>query len=126
MPWQRKSPENVTGSGFVIENRFILTNVHVVQDSTTILVRRHGSAKKYPAQVVCAGWQCDLALLRVREEAFWTYCTALELGDVPELQDAVACVGYPTGGGNLSVTCGVVSRVDVHSNPNRHASLLTV
>ncbi|MBA0562697.1 hypothetical protein Golob_007722 [Gossypium lobatum] len=36
----------------------------------------------------------------------------LELGDIPFLQEAVAVVGYPQGGDNISVTKGVVSRVE--------------
>ncbi|WCJ34643.1 DegP protease 10 [Euphorbia peplus] len=38
--------------------------------------------------------------------------TFLELGDIPFLQQAVAVVGYPQGGDNISVTKGVVSRVE--------------
>jgi len=34
-------------------------------------------------------------------------------GLIQHLQESVICVGYPTGGDNISVTKGVVSRVDV-------------
>jgi S1-C subfamily serine protease len=37
MPWQRKAPKNSSGSGFTIHPRRILTNAHVVEDSTTIM-----------------------------------------------------------------------------------------
>lgn len=126
MPWQRKAPENCTGSGFLLDGKRIVTNCHVVQDNTSILVRRHGSARKYPARVLCMGWQCDLALLTVDDERFWEKHKAVPLGDVPQLRDAVSCVGYPTGGDNLSITCGVVSRVDVNYNAHCHTALLTV
>lgn len=55
------------------------------------------------------GHDCDLALLSVEDELFWSAPTAmlpLELGPVPELQQGVVVVGYPTGGDNTSVTSG--------------------
>ncbi|KAF5203120.1 Protease do-like 10 protein [Thalictrum thalictroides] len=38
--------------------------------------------------------------------------SSLDLGDIPFLQQSVAVVGYPQGGDNISVTKGVVSRVE--------------
>lgn len=126
MPWQRQPISNVTGSGFLIEGRLIVSNVHVVQDATSILVRRHGSARKYLAHVLCMGWQCDLALLTVDDKRFWHSHVAVKLGGVPQLRASVMCVGYPTGGENLSITCGVVSRVDIFRHSALHTSFLTV
>ncbi len=73
-------------------------------------VRRHGNPKRFVARVVCIGYQCDIAMLEVDDEAFWADYTPLQFGKVPQLQESVTCVGYPTGGDNISVTCGVVSR----------------
>ncbi|KAL6044447.1 putative Serine endopeptidase degp2 [Balamuthia mandrillaris] len=125
-PWQKKGPKNSSGSGFIIGGKRILTNAHVVENFTTIMVRRHGSPKRYMAEVLCIGYQCDIALLRVQDEAFWEGHKPLEFGAVPQLQESVTCVGYPTGGDNISVTCGVVSRVDVRTFVNRFCSLLAV
>ena len=36
----------------------------------------------------------------------------LEFGELPELQDQVEVLGYPTGGDSLSVTKGIVSRIE--------------
>ena len=44
---------------------------------------------------------------------------------VPELQDTVVVAGYPTGGDNISVTKGVVSRVDLRDY-GHGAFLLTI
>ncbi|KAF8822248.1 serine protease [Cardiosporidium cionae] len=78
------------------------------------------SPTKYSARVIAVAHECDLAVLTVDDESFWSDITPLEFGDVPHLQDAVVVVGYPTGGDNLCITSGVVSRVDVttysHSN----------
>lgn len=98
--------------GFVIPGKKILTNAHVVADNTFVLVRKHGSSTKYRAQVEAVGHECDLAILVVESDEFWDGMTFLELGDIPFLQQAVAVVGYPQGGDNISVTKGVVSRVE--------------
>ncbi|KAH9746912.1 hypothetical protein WN944_011715 [Citrus x changshan-huyou] len=112
LPWQNKSQRETTGSGFVIPGKKILTNAHVVADSTFVLVRKHGSPTKYRAQVEAVGHECDLAILIVESDEFWEGMHFLELGDIPFLQQAVAVVGYPQGGDNISVTKGVVSRVE--------------
>ncbi|KAM6550184.1 hypothetical protein CsatB_021860 [Cannabis sativa] len=112
LPWQNKSQRESMGSGFVIHGKRILTNAHVVADHTFVLVRKHGSPTKYRAQVQAVGHECDLAILAVENEEFWEGVNPLELGEIPFLQEAVAVVGYPQGGDNISVTKGVVSRVE--------------
>ncbi|EPS58030.1 hypothetical protein M569_16788, partial [Genlisea aurea] len=112
LPWQNKSQRETMGSGFVISGRRILTNAHVVADHTFTLVRKHGSPTKYRAEVQAVGHECDLAILTVASEEFWEGMNFLELGDIPFLQEAVSVVGYPQGGDNISVTKGVVSRVE--------------
>ncbi|GAB2211879.1 hypothetical protein Drorol1_Dr00025218 [Drosera rotundifolia] len=112
LPWQNKSQRESMGSGFVITGRRILTNAHVLADHTFVLVRKHGSPTKYRAEVQAIGHECDLAVLVVESEEFWQGMAFLELGDIPFLQEEVAVVGYPQGGDNISVTKGVVSRVE--------------
>ncbi|XP_058215562.1 protease Do-like 10, mitochondrial [Rhododendron vialii] len=112
LPWQNKSQRDSMGSGFVVAGKRILTNAHVVADCTFVLVRKHGSPTKYRAEVQAVGHECDLAILTVESDEFWEGMTFLELGDIPFLQEAVAVVGYPQGGDNISVTQGVVSRVE--------------
>ena len=58
-----------------------------VANATTVYVRRPGNPKKWRALVTCLGKPCDLALLTVEEEEFWTDLKPLNfLKDVPELQ----------------------------------------
>lgn len=46
---------------------------------------------------------------------------------LPALQDSVKVAGYPVGGDQISITSGVVSRIDVGSyGSNTHSPLLTV
>lgn len=113
LPWQNKPQREITGSGFVIHGRRILTNAHVIADHTFVLVRKHGSPTKHRAEVLAVGHECDLALLTVESEEFWEGMNFLEFGNIPYLQEAVAVVGYPQGGDNISVTRGVVSRVEL-------------
>ncbi|KAK4261617.1 hypothetical protein QN277_004587 [Acacia crassicarpa] len=57
---------------------------------------------------------------------FWDGMNPLELGDVPFLQEAVAVVGYPQGGDNISVTKGVVSRVEPTQYAHGASQLLAI
>ena len=45
--------------------------------------------------------------------AFWRGAPPLEWGPLPRLQDEVAVVGFPVGGESVSVTAGVVSRIEL-------------
>ncbi len=49
LPWQNHPKRESTGTGFVVHDRLILTNAHVVADATYVLVKRHGSGTKYRA-----------------------------------------------------------------------------
>jgi len=126
MPWQKNRQTTSTASGFVISGRRILTNAHGVKYFSNVRVRKHGDSKKYPAKVLHVGHDCDLAMVTVEEEEFWQDVQPLEIGGVPSLQESVICVGYPTGGDNISVTKGVVSRVDVSEYSHAGEYLLAI
>lgn len=113
LPWQRKRQYTSSGSGFIISGRRILTNAHCVDHHTQVKVKRRGSDVKYVATVLSIGTECDIALLAVKEEGFWKDLVPLEFGELPHLQDAVTVCGYPVGGDTMSVTQGVVSRIEV-------------
>jgi S1-C subfamily serine protease len=49
LPWQNHPKRESTGTGFVIRDRLIMTNAHVVADQTYVTVKRHGSSTKYTA-----------------------------------------------------------------------------
>ncbi|CAA7030416.1 unnamed protein product [Microthlaspi erraticum] len=50
----------------------------------------------------------------------------LDLGDVPSLYETVFVVGYPRGGDNISITKGIVSRVEVTKYSHSKAKLMTI
>jgi S1-C subfamily serine protease len=111
-PWQNYPQGAGTGSGCVINGNYILTNAHVVSNATFIMVRKQGDPKKYVAKLAVSGHQCDLALLKVEDPGFFKDMKPLEIGELPRLQDKVAVLGYPVGGDNISITEGVVSRIE--------------
>ena len=90
------------------------------------MVRKHGDPRKYSARVVAVGHECDLALLTTDSAEFWEGTQPLTFGGIPNLQDPVAVVGYPTGGDNISVSVGVVSRVEPQQYVHGAASLLAI
>ena len=125
-PWQSRGVQEITGSGCIIQGNRILTNAHVVNQNTFIQVRRESSQKKYIAKVETVGNDCDLAILRVDDPEFFNGVLPLEIGELPELQDKVTVVGFPMGGDKLSITQGVVSRIENIGYVNSNRSLLAV
>eukprot|EP00298_Acanthocystis_sp_HF-20_P014018 c20602_g1_i2.p1 GENE.c20602_g1_i2~~c20602_g1_i2.p1 ORF type:complete len:619 (+),score=230.11 c20602_g1_i2:112-1968(+) len=126
LPWQMKHQESSTSSGFVIEGKRILTNAHSVEHHSQVKVRRKGFETKFIATVLCVGRECDLALLKVEDEEFWKDIEPIKFGELPDLQEAVTVIGYPIGGDNLSVTQGVVSRIDMQEYAHGGTELLAV
>lgn len=125
-PWQTKGVEGINGSGCIIEGKRILTNAHVVSDQTFIQVKKYGDPKKYVAELVAIAHDCDLALLKVKDERFFENVEALEIGDLPILQDTVNVIGFPMGGDEISITEGVVSRIEVSAYVHSNNNLLAV
>ncbi|MBU4377449.1 MAG: trypsin-like peptidase domain-containing protein [Candidatus Omnitrophica bacterium] len=125
-PWQSRGVQEITGSGCIIQGNRILTNAHVVNQNTFIQVRRESSQKKYIAKVEAVGNDCDLAILRVEDPEFFKGGSPLEIGELPNLQDKVTVIGFPMGGDKLSITQGVVSRMEGMNYINSNQRLLGV
>ncbi|KAL3618025.1 Protease Do-like 9 [Castilleja foliolosa] len=115
LPWQRKRQYSSSSSGFVISGKRVLTNAHSVEHYTQVKLKKRGSDTKYLATVLAIGTECDIALLTVEDDEFWEGVSPVDFGDLPALQDAVTVVGYPIGGDTISVTSGVVSRIEILS-----------
>lgn len=112
-PWQSAAHESNSGSGIVIEGGRILTNAHVVGDQTYLEVQRADEAQRSPAKVEFVGHDTELAILTVEDPEFFKGTVALALGELPRRGDRVAAYGFPIGGDELSVTEGIVSRIEV-------------
>jgi len=116
-PWTKMPPQEVSGTGFVIEGDRIMTNAHVVEQSRRIYVQPPGSADKFRAEVIGISQNVDLALIEIIDEdersEFHASHAALPLADgLPEIGATVRAIGYPMGGEQVSITEGVVSRIE--------------
>jgi S1-C subfamily serine protease len=128
-PWQARTPSNSTGSAVVIGPGLMLTGAHVVANATFLQIQKLSHPDKAIARVKAVSHDCDLALLEVVEPAdFLSDIEPAELGEMPRLRDEVAVVGYPVGGEEISITEGVVSRIEVqrYSHSQRHLLAVTV
>ena len=128
-PWQARTPSNSTGSAVVIGPGLLLTGAHVVANATFLQVQKPSHPDKAIARVRAVSHDCDLALLEVVEPAdFLADIEPAEVGEMPRLRDEVAVVGYPVGGEEISITEGVVSRIEVqrYSHSQRHLLAVTV
>lgn len=125
-PWQSSRTSNSTGSAVLINSREILTGAHVIANATFIQVQKHGHPEKTVAQVKAVCHDCDLALLKVNDPHFFEGIAPAILGDIPQLRDKVAVVGFPIGGEEISITEGVVSRIEVQSYSHSQRNLLAV
>lgn len=112
-PWARNSPQQVKGSGVVIEGNRILTNAHVVRYASQIYVQPNQSARHLSARVDAITPAMDLAVLKLDDESFFANRGSLPFAkDLPRVKDSINVYGYPTGGTELSVTQGIVSRIE--------------
>ena len=121
-PWKIGNPRNSTGSGSVISGKRILTNAHVVSNQKYIQVQFYGQSRRHNARVLYVSHEADLALLTVDDKNVFSDIESLELGSLPETLQEVLVYGFPTGGDSLSITKGILSRVEyqeyVHSSYN--------
>jgi S1-C subfamily serine protease len=126
-PWNSGGVQRGIGAGFVIEGNRIMTNAHVVSNSRYLTVERDGDPNKYPATVLFVAHDCDLALVKVASPDFFKNMVPLTLGGIPELESTVSAYGYPLGGERMSVTTGIVSRIDfqlyTHSSIDSHLAI---
>lgn len=104
MPQQRR--ESVSfGSGFILKSNYILTNFHVVEDATEVVVSL-SDRREYKAEVVGVDPLSDLAVLEVDGKDL----PAVNVGNSDKLNvgDWVIAIGSPFSF-DFSVTAGIVS-----------------
>ncbi|MDB5351444.1 MAG: trypsin-like serine protease with C-terminal domain [Planctomycetota bacterium] len=112
-PWLRPTSLDVGGSGMVIDGKRILTNAHVVAYSTSVTVQSGKGSEKFSAKVEAIATGIDLAVLKVDDESFFEKKPPLPVSTaIPRDRENVLVYGYPTGGASVSVTKGIVSRVE--------------
>ncbi|MEQ8409695.1 MAG: serine protease [Gammaproteobacteria bacterium] len=111
-PWRLLTPRQSSGSGAVISGNRILTNAHVVANASYVQAQKHNDPRRYLARVLFVSHEADLALITVEEPGFFADLEALAIGDLPAPLQEVSVYGYPIGGKSLSITKGILSRVE--------------
>jgi S1-C subfamily serine protease len=125
-PWQTAGIDYFGGSGVIIEGRRVLTNAHVVESAVSIEVKRANASERFPAKVMFISHDADLALVEVEDSRFFDNAPPVPIGDMPKLQQQVVVYGFPIGGLTLSITSGIVSRIEVDTYTQSNRSLLSV
>ena len=104
MPQQKR--ESVSyGSGFIFKDNYILTNFHVVEDATEVIVSL-SDRREFIAEIVGVDPLSDLALLKVEGKNL----PQVNTGNSDDLKvgDWVVAIGSPFSF-DFSVTAGIVS-----------------
>lgn len=108
--WGYQTTAAASGSGFVLtEDGYILTNHHVIEDSSSITVSTYDGSS-YDAELVGYDASNDIAVLKVDAEGL----EPVVIGDSDNMNvgDSVVAIGNPLGELTFSLTKGVVSAMD--------------
>ena len=115
-PWTKAGPSKSSGSGVVIAGPRILTNAHVVMHASEVLVQLRQGGDQHTAKVTAIAPGMDLAVVELVDPSGLEGIAPLSLaGELPAPKSHISVYGYPTGGDDLSVTDGIVSRIEFTS-----------
>ncbi len=103
-----RRPSSAVGSGFIVDKRgYILTNFHVVEDASRVLVRLT-SGEEFAGKIIGADQETDLAVLKIdtgRDLPFINFGNS----DNAQIGDWVLAIGSPFGL-TQTVTAGIISQ----------------
>ena len=104
MPQQKREAVSF-GSGFILKDNYIMTNFHVVEDATEVVVSL-SDRREFIAEVIGVDPLSDLAVLEVKGKNL----PSVDVGNSDELKvgDWVIAIGSPFSF-DFSVTAGIVS-----------------
>ena len=108
--WGFQTTAAASGSGFILtEDGYILTNHHVIEDSSSITVSTY-DGKSYDAELIGYDAANDIAVLKIDAQGL----TPVVIGDSDNMNvgDTVVAIGNPLGELTFSLTKGVVSAMD--------------
>ena len=110
------TPSEWSGSGFALNNSYLVTNYHVIEDAKSIVVKgiKGDFSNTFNAEVVATDKYNDLALLKINDSRFTGFGTIpykvkTSTSDVGE---EIFVLGYPltsTMGDEIKLTTGVIS-----------------
>lgn len=109
-------PSRWSGSGFALNNGYIVTNYHVIEDAKTINIKgiKGNFNTTFEAEIIASDRINDLALLKIKDNRFTSF------GTIPykvktttsEVGEDIFVLGYPltsTMGDEIKLTTGVIS-----------------
>lgn len=108
--WGYQTTSAASGSGFIItEDGYILTNHHVIEDSTAITVSLYDGTT-YEATLIGYDKSNDIAVIKVDAENL----TPVVIGNSEKMYvgDSVVAIGNPLGELTFSLSMGVISAMD--------------
>jgi S1-C subfamily serine protease len=103
-------PQGV-GSGFLWDDKHIVTNYHVVSGASSFYIRFPKNNKEYSAKFIGGDEYSDLAVLKIEEKP--SYAIPLKLGDSKSVQvgQIALAIGSPYGL-DFTLTKGIISALD--------------
>jgi serine protease Do len=102
--------ENGSGSGFLIDYEYVVTNFHVVSDAKKIKVSfPEISDESFDAVFVDGGREIDIAILKLNKTTDFSPCSIGDSEDV-KVGEWVLAIGSPMGL-KTSVTEGIISAI---------------
>ena len=112
----KKEIQEWSGTGFALQNGYIVTNYHVIKNAKTISVQGVSSnfQEKYNVTVIATDKYNDLALLQISDNRFNGF-GAIPYNvktSVSEVGEEVFVLGYPltsTMGDEIKLTTGIIS-----------------
>ena len=108
--WGYQTTSAAAGSGFIFsDDGYILTNFHVVEDSSSISVAMY-DGKTYDAKLVGYDESNDVAVLKI--DATGLVPVVLGNSDNINVGDSVVAIGNPLGELTFSLTSGAISAKD--------------
>jgi S1-C subfamily serine protease len=115
-PWTKQAPSEATASGVVIEGKRILTNAHAVLYASQVQIQANAAGDKVSATVLAIAPGIDLAVLQLDDPSFFdSHPPVARASKLPQIKDPVLAYGFPAGGSSLSITKGIVSRIEFAS-----------
>jgi S1-C subfamily serine protease len=124
-PWAKERPAERAGSAVVVAGRRLLTEAAMIRDATLIQVAKRGDAARFPARVVHADHEIDLALLAVDEPGFFDGLEPARIAESVPTEGFVSSVRWRNR--QLEVSNSRVARIEVKKSPYgtlEHAFLL--
>ncbi len=125
-PWKDAKRKDITGSGVIIKEQYILTAAHVVSNAKTVEIEKSNESKKYYAKIKYISHQADLALLEVYDKNFFENTEVLNISTKFKNKDEIIVAGYPFGENKLSSKKGNISKLEYYSYALSNEKLLAL